>query len=240
MGRTGSSAIAIGAWLALAALPCTGAESETPGPKVEMARYQLVLLLGGPKEGPMGEREVQAKQEAHLAFLKRLHDEGKAIASGPVWRGGKLRGVVVLDVASTEDAASLMRADPWVEAGRFVIEVHPWLGPKGVFQPPTSFAHMTRYYLGLLKRPAGAPDYPEAKLAEIQAGHMENIRRMAASGDLVAAGPFLDDGVLRGIFVFRTLEAERVKALVAEDPAVKAGRLEAEILAWSLPEGSVP
>ncbi len=69
---------------------------------------------------------------------------------------------------------------------------------------------------------------------------MANIRAMAASGDLVIAGPLGDDGPLRGVFVFRTTDLARVRELVARDPAVKAGRLGAELYPWRVPEGTLP
>ena len=59
-------------------------------------------------------------------------------------------------------------------------------------------------------------------------------------GDLVLAGPMGDDGRLRGIFVFRRIDPERITAQVAEDPAVKAGRLEMELYPWNVPRGSLP
>ncbi len=52
----------------------------------------------------------------------------------------------------------------------------------------------------------------------IQDGHITNIRKMAATGKLIVAGPFSDNGDLRGVFIFMLKSVD-------EDPAVKAGRL---------------
>ena len=46
------------------------------------------------------------------------------------------------------------------------------------------------------------------------------------------AGPFTDDGDLRGLFVFRTGTLEEAKAMAEQDPAVKAGRLRLEWHPW--------
>lgn len=88
------------------------------------------------------------------------------------------------------------------------------------------------YHFGLLRRgPKWTPEStPETQ--KIQEGHMANINRMAQLGKLYAAGPILDGGDLRGIFIFRTSSLEEAKALADEDPAIKAGRLQLEILPW--------
>jgi uncharacterized protein YciI len=55
---------------------------------------------------------------------------------------------------------------------------------------------------------------------------------MAAEGSLVLAGPFLEDGDLRGIYVFDVRTLEEARALTETDPAVKAGRLAMELHLW--------
>jgi uncharacterized protein YciI len=67
---------------------------------------------------------------------------------------------------------------------------------------------------------------------KIQAGHMANINSMAASGNLLAAGPIAEDNDLRGIFIFKALSQDEVKKLVEADPAIQAGRLRYEVLPW--------
>ncbi len=91
---------------------------------------------------------------------------------------------------------------------------------------------MTTYYVGFLYRgPHWSPeDTPER--AKIQEGHMAHIRKMAETGKLVLAGPFLDDGELRGMFVFRVASLEEAKALAEQDPAVQSGRLRLEWRPW--------
>jgi hypothetical protein len=61
---------------------------------------------------------------------------------------------------------------------------------------------------------------------------MANIRRMAAAGQLVLAGPFMDDGELRGIYLFAVATIEEARALTATDPAIQAGTLVMELRPW--------
>ncbi len=59
---------------------------------------------------------------------------------------------------------------------------------------------MNRYVMAFLKRgPNRSQDSTTA--SNLQKAHMENITRMAEEGTLVLAGPFLDDGDIRGIYI---------------------------------------
>ena len=63
---------------------------------------------------------------------------------------------------------------------------------------------------------------------------------MADSGELVIAGPVERGGDLRGILIFRTGDADRIEELVAEDPAIQAGRLVLELHRWTVPKQCFP
>lgn len=90
---------------------------------------------------------------------------------------------------------------------------------------------MHRYVLAFLKSGPNR-DQDSTTAAELQAAHMANIERMAENGDLALAGPFLDDGELRGIYIFDVETVEEARALTETDPAIQAGRLEMELHPW--------
>jgi uncharacterized protein YciI len=75
-------------------------------------------------------------------------------------------------------------------------------------------------------------------VAKIQEGHLDNITRLFNEKKIVLAGPFLDNGTYRGIFIFDVATEEEVKQLLQTDPAIKAGRLGYEIHPWYGP-GSI-
>lgn len=76
------------------------------------------------------------------------------------------------------------------------------------------------------------------EVQKIQKGHMDHINLMAESGDLNIAGPFLDNGFYRGVFIFDTEDTLKVKKLVEADPAVKSGRLAYEMHPWMTMQGA--
>lgn len=90
---------------------------------------------------------------------------------------------------------------------------------------------MRRYVMAFLRAGPNRSHEPEA-VAALQRGHMDHMRRMADDGKLIMAGPFLDGGELRGIFIFAVETLEEAEALTAADPAVQAGRLTMELHPW--------
>ena len=101
-----------------------------------------------------------------------------------------------------------------------------------VFGAPEPKYEMTTYALGILRKGAAwtAADTPETR--SLQAAHMANVQKMAATGKLIVAGPMGDDGDLRGVFIFKEATPEEARAMMAADPAVKAGRFISEVHAW--------
>lgn len=90
---------------------------------------------------------------------------------------------------------------------------------------------MKQYVIAYLKR-GPKRDQDSATAAELQKKHLENIMRMADAGQLVVAGPFMDDTDVRGIYIFNVTTIEEAKALTETDPAIQAGRLEMELHPW--------
>jgi len=96
---------------------------------------------------------------------------------------------------------------------------------------------MTTYYVGFLTRgPKWTPEATEGT-RKLQEAHLANINRLASTGKLVLAGPFMDGGNLRGTFVFQVGSLEEAKALCDTDPAVQAGQLVVELHPWYSAKG---
>ena len=105
--------------------------------------------------------------------------------------------------------------------------------PQVVLSP--NGTEMSTFYVVLLRR---GPKWTSAATPETSAvskAHMDNIERLTQSGQMLVAGPFLDqngDKALTGMFILRVGSAGEAKSLAESDPAVKAGRFVYEILPW--------
>lgn len=90
---------------------------------------------------------------------------------------------------------------------------------------------MKKYVLALLK--AGPNRSKDKDVAQkLQMEHLKNIERLANEGKLVVAGPFLDGGDLKGIYIFNVETIEEATALTNTDPAIVAGSLVMELHPW--------
>ena len=90
---------------------------------------------------------------------------------------------------------------------------------------------MRTYVMALLKAGPNR-ERPRDEAQRLQAAHRANINRLAQEGKLVLAGPFADDGPLRGIYVFDVPTVAEAEALTRTDPAIQAGQLVMELHLW--------
>lgn len=212
-------------------------EPETP--QFDTEPYQFGLLTRGPKWTAENTPEIQKLQEGHMANINKMAQLGKLMAAGPIADNGDLRGIFIFRAASIDEAKTLAAEDPAIKAERLKLEILPWLGAKGIGvkaaeefkKNPDMKWTMKKYHLAILKRGPQTAQ-PAAEERKILLDHLWNIRRMTDEGKMIVAGPFMNDGDLRGIFVFNTESAEEAKAWAETDPAVKAGRLAVEIRPW--------
>lgn len=97
---------------------------------------------------------------------------------------------------------------------------------------------LDQYQFAILKRGLQWTAEQTPEVEKLMAGHMSNIQKMGSLGKLMAAGPLgKNDAGLAGIFIFKASSLDEAKALAADDPAIKAGRLGIDFCIWMGPKG---
>ena len=205
-----------------------------------MVQFQMAILKQGPQwETTKAEVRNQILLE-HRDNVVALLNSGKMVIAGPFADNTNLGGIFVLRLSAAE-AKTLVDADPAVKAGLLVAEMHPWYS-EDIFHKAGIPLKFDTVYFGFLKKGPNRKDGDDKdpQIQELQKAHIANIVRLADLKKLVVAGPFGDDGELRGIFVFRVNSLKEAQDLSATDPMIKIDRLRIELRAWNVPQGVLP
>lgn len=102
-------------------------------PQYEMKQYWMVFLLKGNNRGQDSATAARL-QEGHMANITRLHKEGIIVMAGPMGYDKDLRGIFIIDAKDSATAASHVKTDPAIIAGRLRFEIHPWWVGKGTYE----------------------------------------------------------------------------------------------------------
>ena len=210
--------------------------AQTTGmPALEL--YQVGFLKKGPAWTATQTDETRQIQAGHMAHINKMADSGKLVAAGPVLDDGEIRGLFVFKVSSPEEAKALTSSDPAVKSGRLAFEVLPWMGPRDIGKKfhearrlnKDAKQTMTTYYLGLARRGSG---WKASEAQGVMADHVKFVVGLLTDGKASAAGPFAHDVDPRGMYVLTTSSKDEARQWVALDPAVKAGHMNIELIAW--------
>jgi len=215
--------------------------SSAQEPQHKLVQFQMAIMKKGPEWASTKEPERNQIRQQHLANVLSLLESGKAVITGPFDDDTDLAGIFILRASSTAEAKSWIDGDPAVKAGLMVPEMHAWWS-EDVFKKANLPLKLNTVYFAFLKRGPNRKegDDKNPEIQELQKAHIANIERLAAMKKLIAAGPFGDNGDLRGIFVLRVASLKEAQDLCATDPMVKSGRLVVELHPWRIPEGVLP
>jgi len=81
-----------------------------------------LVVLRAAREGIEDEREML---EAHWAYLRRLHAEGKLVVAGPSWTGDDPFGIGVFDVRERAEVEAALAEDPAITSGAMYADIRP-------------------------------------------------------------------------------------------------------------------
>jgi uncharacterized protein YciI len=223
------------------------AGAQTPKPPAGMDTYLFGILRSGDVPPPPT-AEAQAMQLEHRKNMGRMADAGLMVGAGPLLGGGEYRGIFIFKGDARDKINELVKGDPLIQSGRLVLELLPWWGPEKIGERyfaarkenPAAKDTMVEYQLAFLLAGPNRKGDSDPETQKIQEAHMAHIRKMADTGQLVAAGPFLEENKLRGVFVFKLPTLDEAKTVAAQDPAGQAGRLVLDVHPWLVADGVLP
>jgi uncharacterized protein YciI len=216
----------------------------------ESVRYQLGLLVRGPTWTPERTPRTDSIQAGHMANIGRMWHHGALVAAGPFQNGGELRGVFVFRPGD-DPLDSLMAGDSAIATRRLECRLYPWIGAPGFGEdyrrlaaqratqglPPKD--SMVSYGWVMLQRGPKYDSNPSPQVKKLIEKHFAYAEKLRASGQLLFSGAVEGTGDLRGVLILKGDSAD-VARVVAEDPAVKAGRFTPRVMRWWTAWGNVP
>jgi len=207
----------------------------------KMVQFQMAIIRKGPKWTNKRNTEIKKRHEKHFKYVLSLLDSGKAVIAGQFSGSSDIAAVFILRASSADEARALIEADPEIKSGQLAAEIRPWWS-EDIFKKGSTPARLETVYFGFLKRGPNRKegDGKTPEVQELQKAHIANINRLAETKKLVMAGPFGDNGDLRGIFVFRVGSLKEAQDLAATDPMIKIDRLRLELHEWTVPAGVIP
>jgi len=90
-----------------------------------MKQYFMCMLKTGPNRD-QDKTLADEIQAGHMAHLNAMAEANKVCMVGPMGDEGEIRGIVIFNTKTLEEAEQLANADPAVKAGRLSVEIHPW------------------------------------------------------------------------------------------------------------------
>jgi uncharacterized protein YciI len=213
--------------IALGTLACAGLAAGDSHPAKEHAMHPIetytVTYTVGPQWKP---NQPMDKQDlaGHLAFVKTQFQRHAILASGRLASG---KGFYVFGVADPKAIASLIAADPGIDAGVLVVDaVAPW---TLLFEQLGDATHKPTFVLDYHPGPRWTRGKPLAE--QDLAKHLDYVKSAFASRALVAGGPV---DAHHGRYLLSLADRAGAEAWVKADPAVAAETVHVEITPWEV------
>ncbi|RDK08522.1 YciI family protein [Cupriavidus lacunae] len=241
--------------LALADMPSATAASPLPTLSEVLAGDPGSMTIVNYATYVTDRGRVDASRAEHQVYADALREHDRLVMGGPLLGDdGRARGVLlVYEVASKQQAETLVRSDPFVQQGAIAnYRLAEWnvldrniallaaeLVPEDRRAPPkeprtsgatpvASDAHGTRLYVSYVKYVSDS-----ARVERVRAAHQSYAEAIKANGGLIMAGPFADDS--GALFIYRAQSKDEAMALVQKDPYHAEGVFESYALSeWRL------
>jgi uncharacterized protein YciI len=203
--------------------------------------YYVVFLRPDPARKPLAKEEGERIQNAHMANIFKMAEDGYLAAAGPFENDPPpISGVFVMKAKSIDEARRMAGEDPTVREHRNLIDIHAWRAPAGIGdeyfklhkEHPETPENMGVHPIVLLTRGPAWDATATKERVVMLAEHQRYVDDLRRAVKLSAAGPVEGDSSMTGLVVFHRIPLEEARQLIGDDPAVKAGVLSVEAHRW--------
>jgi uncharacterized protein len=104
---------------------------------MQFDRYTITVLILRPDAPQLADDALNALQDEHMSHLADLHETGHLLIAGPLLGAPDrtFRGLSIWRGDADQVREFIEKyPDPAVTAGRFRVEVLPWMVPSGAMQ----------------------------------------------------------------------------------------------------------
>lgn len=98
-----------------------------------MRKYVFAFLKEGPNRDQDSLLAAQI-QKAHMDNISRMTEDGKLVVAGPFMDDQEIKGIYIFAFDNLEEAEELTNSDPAVQAGRLIMELHPWYSSAALME----------------------------------------------------------------------------------------------------------
>ena len=118
---------------------------------------------------------------------------------------------------------------PWIFSCLAVVQAPPSPLPEVSDAYVQEQVAVGRQYTIAVLTSGSAAMPPAAELAGLQAAHLRHLFTLKRKGEVLLAGPLAGHPHIRGIVIFATGDVETARRLVAGDPLVSRGLMNADV-----------
>ncbi|MBX3096781.1 MAG: hypothetical protein KF812_07960 [Fimbriimonadaceae bacterium] len=213
----------------LLAMPLVPQDSAQEVAKPAPRAHTFVFLDTAPNAPALTADERTTLQGEHLTRLQVMYEKRQAFTIGPFENGGNHRGMLLVDMGANEARANLAE-DPLVKAGQLVVNVIPVSGNTSVFKQADQFFDLTIRQVVLFRDKAEIPPQRPETLAKVQADTVLFQVEFEKMFSVPYRAMTTEPGDLREIWIVDSAETDKVQAEFAQDPRVKAGMIDIQVL----------
>ena len=208
--------------------------SSAPAQQPENAITWVFLNTGASRNKikSMSQEEVQKMQAQHVGNFGTLFDQGRLFAAGPLGDNGFIRGIVILNAATSEQVTDCFKSDPFVQNDILEAEAHPWLADVMRFGSPKIPFQMAQHTLCIVKKGKNwemPQDWKPGLTSDAMLLLFPALKAKSFSGELAIWGPFSDATDKLGLLMFYSTNVSEIQTQLDKEPAVADGRVEIEL-----------